>query len=624
MIKNKNKNNLSKKKTILTWGSIFVMLLLLLCNSIPSYASEGDFSEFPESYRAGLRELHEMHPNWSFEVFDTGLDWNTVILNEIYSKGNPELGLSGRSAIGKNVSEEWKFKEEEGNFKLLDNSGNWYLASEEAVSYYLNPVNYFDEKHIFVFEQLSYNETNHTLEGIEGMLKGTWMEGIPLEDGSSGDFTYAQVILQAAMETGVSPYHLAGRIIQEQGTKGTGVLISGNVDEYVKYEVDSHFEIPVYNYYNIGASGNAIKIVISSGLRYATNNSWMSRYTAIIGGAAFIGKSYINRGQDNLYLQKFDVDNSDNSLYVHQYMQNIQAPYSESVSAYKAYVNAEALEQNFVFKIPVYKNMPDEKPPIDDEKVDAFVTRLYDVCLNRIPDEDGKKTWKDLLINREKSGAETAYGFIFSDEFKNRNYCNECYVKQLYKAFMGRDYDEDGLKGWVKLLDEGTTREEVFYGFALSDEFKGLCDECGIEPGEKGEIPKIGTIPLGNCTNCDKEVDLSGVTQFVIRLYNICLERDPDSEGLNKHCNSLQTRECTGRQVAFNFVFSDEFKSNEYSDEVYVEYLYRILLNREADESGKADWVELLQNQKSREDLFQQFGASKEFVEICEGYGISN
>lgn len=76
------------------------------------------------------------------------------------------------------------------------------------------------------------------------------------------------------------------------------------------------------------------------------------------GGAKIIGNQYILWGQDTLYLEKFNVTNGKYANYTHQYMQNIEAPYYEASNIYKAYQKAGVLERRFVFKIPVYENMP--------------------------------------------------------------------------------------------------------------------------------------------------------------------------------------------------------------------------------------------------------------------------
>ncbi|MDE5952316.1 MAG: hypothetical protein K2H12_12160, partial [Acetatifactor sp.] len=116
---------------------------------------------------------------------------------------------------------------------------------------------------------------------------------------------------------------------------------------------------------NIGASGSTNEQVFTSGLQTAKDNGWNSPRAALTGGAEFVSRRYILRGQDTLYLQKFDVDSSFDGLYWHQYMQNICAPSSEGSNIRKLYAEAGALDNPFVFRIPVYNNMPGtpcEKP----------------------------------------------------------------------------------------------------------------------------------------------------------------------------------------------------------------------------------------------------------------------
>ncbi len=78
---------------------------------------------------------------------------------------------------------------------------------------------------------------------------------------------------------------------------------------------------------------------------------------SIIGGAQYLSQSYIAKGQDTLYTQKFNVTNKA-ALFNHQYMTNVQAPSTEGYSQYKAYAANGLLDSSIVFKIPVYLNMP--------------------------------------------------------------------------------------------------------------------------------------------------------------------------------------------------------------------------------------------------------------------------
>ncbi|MCR4998576.1 MAG: DUF4214 domain-containing protein, partial [Lachnospiraceae bacterium] len=83
----------------------------------------------------------------------------------------------------------------------------------------------------------------------------------------------------------------------------------------------------------------------------------------------------------------------------------------------------------------------------------------------------------------ELTGIECASGFINSQEYQNLGLSNSDYVKNMYRAFMGREYDEAGYKDWVSKLNAGYTRDEIFAGFANSNEFQSICDSYGIIRG---------------------------------------------------------------------------------------------------------------------------------------------
>lgn len=108
---------------------------------------------------------------------------------------------------------------------------------------------------------------------------------------------------------------------------------------------------------------------------------WNTKEISIRGGAIFIGSSYINVGQDTVYLQKFDVnDERSNNLFVHQYMTNVLAPYSESKSIYNGYVNTGLIDLPMNFIIPVYNNMPEiqmQSPSISANDYTEDNTKVY-------------------------------------------------------------------------------------------------------------------------------------------------------------------------------------------------------------------------------------------------------
>ena len=293
-----------------------------------------DVEQFPDSYQPKLMLLKQAHPNWTFVRQNVNLDWQTVVKNEDYEDRSLISGSMGSAYRG-------------------DYYGSgWYYASEAAVKYYLDPRNFFNDTRIFQFEQLTYNPSYHSKDAVQNILNNTFMKGTM----PKSDMTYADAFFQVGSALKVSPFHLACRVYQEQG-EGKSPLISGTYDAVPAYK-------GYYNYYNIGASGKTDKEIIESGLAKAVALKWNTPLAAIRGGAEILAKNYILRGQDTLYLQKFDVDASDGTLYAHQYMQNIMAPYSESSMVRNAYARTGSLESPFVFKIPVYDNMPAQASPI--------------------------------------------------------------------------------------------------------------------------------------------------------------------------------------------------------------------------------------------------------------------
>ncbi len=326
--------------------------------SMMTYAVDtSDISAFPGSYQADLRSLKNAHPNWTFVPMKTGLDFNTSVSNEMGAKSLIQKTTA-------NVEKGWI-----GN--PCPSESGWNYATKPAVAYHMDPRNFLTEDHIFQFEQLTFNASYHTKEAVQTFLNNTFMKG-KLADDSAGR-TYAGAFYEIGKSRKLSPIHLASRVYQEQG-QGKSGLISGTYPNFEGY----------YNYFNVGVNGSSEAEKIVKGLTYAKNQGWNTRYKSLDGGAATIGKNYILKYQDTIYLEKFNVDrNSPYGLYNHQYMQNIQAPRSESYSTKRMYANAGTLNSAFVFKIPVYDNMPNDTyyPALKLDETSLTMNRSEDAAV---------------------------------------------------------------------------------------------------------------------------------------------------------------------------------------------------------------------------------------------------
>lgn len=253
--------------------------------------------------------------------------------------------------------------------------------------------------------------------------------------------------------------------------------------------------------------------------------------------------------------------------------------------------------------------------------VTAFVTRLYQVCLNRTPDQAGLNDWVSGLKSGKNNGAATAAGFVFSKEFKGMNLCNDCFVTYMYKAFFDRSPDKSGYDNWVNQLNQGRTRGEIFGGFVGSQEFTNLCARYGITRGD-GDWSGNDFKSAGVCASCGKD-STAQITAFVTRLYQVCLDRTPDQSGLGNWVSGLISGQNNGAATAAGFIFSKEFTGKNLCNKHYVMYLYRAFFGREADQGGLNNWTTLLSGGHTRGEVFNGFIGSDEFTKMCAEYGIT-
>ncbi len=372
-------------KKIIRYGffAVFIILLVICVfhkKDVQAVNLVDGIENFPESYQGYLEELKKQHPNWSFTALYTNLDWDYVIQNE---------NIFGKNLVPKSYNDRWK-NTKPGEYNVEVDAG-WVDSSKQAVLYTMDPRNFLNEVRIFQFEELSFNGSTNSVDGIEKILYGTefynQIVSYLTSNGSTVTMTkkYSDLIYSAGIQSKVSSYHLASRIKQEVGPFLSHSSISGKVAGYEG----------LYNFYNIGATSSSEPMgAIINGLKYARDGNgaseatktkylipWNTKERAITGGGIFIGSSYINIGQNTIYLQKFHVHDTNNGeLFWHQYMTNVLAPYSESNIIYKGYANSNLLDLNINFIIPVYNNMPEiqeESPAINPSDFEEDNTKVY-------------------------------------------------------------------------------------------------------------------------------------------------------------------------------------------------------------------------------------------------------
>lgn len=362
---------------------------------------------FPESYKQPLRQLHTVHPEWTFKAVQTNLAWNDVVAAE---------SAVGKNLVGKNAVVSWKSLESTAYNRKKNtwygfDGGSWVAASTALVQYYLDPRNFLGETSVFQFESLEY-EDYQNVEGLKALLAGSFMNGDYTEpDGSVRN--YADAFIEIGRQVGVSPYHLAARCYQEQG-KGKSDSIKGTVEGFEN----------IFNYYNIGAYASGGNSPTRQGLIYASGQTsgvnnyerpWNTRYKSLLGGAEYVAQKYVKVKQNTLYFQKFNVVNTKNGLYKHQYMTNVQAAASEAQKMSKACQAGDRL----VFYIPVYTGMPETAcvKPTDNKNPNNYLATLAVTDQELTPVFDPETEYYDLTVKKKVKTAEiTATAVAASSE----------------------------------------------------------------------------------------------------------------------------------------------------------------------------------------------------------------
>ena len=337
-------------------------------------ACEKEFSSlgFPKEYWPGLCNLKINHPNWTFNPVNTGLDFKVAVERE--------------SACGKNTLQTTNPDYIDTSCTTKTDSG-YVHASQKAVAYYLNPLNFFDEKNIFMFESNYINSgiTDEAYISIVNSKLINYIKNLP---------TLATAVNNACRTNNVNQVMLSSRIVQELGN--TGLATAGNFKGQLLSCISGAYTSRYgtllngksmdyyYNFFNVGVYDGSNGDAAYRAVEYAAKHGWggtgdqtTDLTLAIGGGANFLKTKYMDRGQYTVYTQKFNIHPVDtSSLYVNQYMSNIKGPSSEASIAYNAYKKADILNSPFIFYIPIFSNLDgtiDNEPngPTEDNNDDG-------------------------------------------------------------------------------------------------------------------------------------------------------------------------------------------------------------------------------------------------------------
>lgn len=289
---------------------------------------------FPTTYNDLLTELSAKHPNWVFKPLNTGLTWKEA-KNKMTEKAGTNTIYSTFAYPFRSVSK--------GCYNYLTHSytpkdgSSFYAASNQAVCYFMDPRNWMDDTHIFMFEDMGYHKSYQTKSMVKTIFKGR----------NTLLYKNAKSFVNAGKAYDINAIYLASKALEEQGGSVGSKTLSG---------------MKVFNVFNIGACDSK-NGGFSAGMSFARNGSsylrpWTSVDKAVRGGAKYIAENFTCNGQDSPYLEHFNVMNGLSAVGTHVYMTAVYAPRNTATSTASSYSKYGIYDKKITFYIPVYKNMP--------------------------------------------------------------------------------------------------------------------------------------------------------------------------------------------------------------------------------------------------------------------------
>lgn len=475
-----------------------------VCGDYINFSTEGKYynelrnAGFPESYLQALNSLKELHPNWIFSTYKTGIDFNTAVSKQsIVGKSYIQVtDPNGEDAVLLSL-DGLSYNADTKTFNQME-AGGWYAANKATVAYYMDVRNFLNSRDIYMFEQTTYNENNQTSAAISSIFKNTALTN------------YISSYVKAANSNGnnISPTLLATRSRQEVIIAGGGLSNSANGSK------------GYYNFYNLGSLSSCVNPVLC-GNNFAAGKGWTNAESAILGGASYINDNYVKRGQNTIYFQKFNVTGT--STYANQYMTNIMAPKSESNYLFKGYTDASTIDAKTYFVIPVYNNMPNT--------ISALPTKINENDLNNADQSNSNETNKlsiSTIINGSgyrysssyvsKIGIGTTASTMIS-KFKSMSNSAEIIITSDSKQISGNE--QLGTGDIVKITNNGDTQKlrVVVYGDTNGDGNVSVVDLLKIQKHILNTAQLQGSYKEAADTNKDgivNVVDLLAVQKQIL------------------------------------------------------------------------------------------------------------
>lgn len=226
-----------------------------------------------------------------------------------------------------------------------------------------------------------------------------------------------------------------------------------------------------------------------------------------------------------------------------------------------------------------------------EEYLDSFLDSVYSIMLDREADEEGKSYWSERILSGDTGILDFLNQILSQEEFANLNISSEDFITKNYNLLINREPDEDGFNYWMSQLGENSTKEQqlnLINQMAHSEEFMSKINELGIV-FKKYEEQKPVVVPE----------QVSDIDIFIRDAYEHILGRQYDQEGFNYWKGQLTSQDKGAIDLINQFISLDEFKARNLTDQQFIGAMYEVLFNREADQDGLNYWNSIYQKDKS-------------------------
>ncbi len=252
------------------------------------------------------------------------------------------------------------------------------------------------------------------------------------------------------------------------------------------------------------------------------------------------------------------------------------------------------------------------------------IDRWYTHFLGRTVDSGGLAYWQGFLESGHSFSTAQTFIVASQEAFNVAGGTNSLWVDYMYQKLLNRTPSSADNTYWTNLLDGGTPRASVTFGFFFSQEYTENQIRAWYTQYEPGGLTAPGVDSLRAASwdlrrgiNEEQVIDTMLVTNgdyvqahrealWIKQMYNDVLGRTPGATEIQGWLTNIEGG------MTLNTVTSAIIQSYEYRARLVEEY-YTTYLHRSTSGSENSNWVIAVGNGTQRKDIILGFVGSDEY-----------